>query len=44
MYRSSPLEILTAFKHMKFPTIEDKLKALQKDREEAIAAHELAQR
>jgi len=44
MYRSSPLEILIAFKHMKFPAIEDKLKALQKDREEAIAAHELAQR
>ena len=43
MFRSSPLAIPTAFKHMKFPAVEDKLKSLQKDQEEAIAAHELAQ-
>jgi len=27
---------------MKFPAIEDKIKALQKDQEEALAAHKLA--
>ena len=31
-----------AFKHMKYPSIEEKMKSLIKDREEALAAHELA--
>jgi len=41
MFGNSPLAIPTAFEHTKFPAVEDKLKALQKDREEALAAHEL---
>ena len=44
MFRSSPLAIPTTFKHTKFPAMEDKIKALQKDWEEAIVAHELARR
>jgi transposase InsO family protein len=44
MFGSSPIAIPTAFEHTKFPAVEDKLNALRKDREEAIAAHELARR
>ena len=44
MFGTSPLAIPTAFEHTKFPAVEDKIKALQKDREGAIATHELARR
>jgi len=44
MFSNPPVAIPMAFEHTKFPTVEDKLKALQKDWEEAIAAHELAWR
>ena len=39
----SPILIPLAFTHTKFPTIEEKFKTLLADREEALAAHELAQ-
>jgi len=42
MYGTSPIVIPTAFEHTKFLAVEEQIKALQKDREEAIAAHELA--
>ena len=42
MFGSSPLSIPITFEHTKFLTIEDKMKNLIKDREEALAAHELA--
>ena len=38
----TPVAILLAFENMKYPSIEDKMKNLIKDREEALAAHELA--
>ena len=43
MFGEPPITIPLSFKNMKFPTIEDKMKTLIKDREEALAAHELAQ-
>ena len=42
MFGSSPIVIPYTFKNTKFPTLEDKMKTLQKNREEALAAHELA--
>jgi hypothetical protein len=42
MFGLSPTAIPLSFEHMKFPMIEDKMKTLQKNREEALAAHELA--
>jgi len=42
MFSNSPVAIPMTFEHMKFPAVEDKIKALQKDQEEALAAHELA--
>ena len=42
MFGSSPLAIPYSFKNMKFPNLEDKMKTLQENREEALAAHELA--
>ena len=42
MFGSSPLAIPYTFKNMKFPNLEDKMKTLQKNREEALVAHELA--
>jgi len=44
MLGSSPVAIPTSFENTKFPSVEDKLQQLQKDREEALAAHELARR
>jgi hypothetical protein len=38
----NPIAIPVAFQHTKFPSIEEKMKRLIKDREEALAAHELA--
>ena len=42
MFGNSPLAIPYSFKNMKFPNLEDKMKTLQKNWEEALAAHELA--
>ena len=42
MFGNSPLAIPYTFKNMKFPNLEDKMKTLQKNWEEALAAHELA--
>jgi hypothetical protein len=39
---SSPLAIPTAFEHTKFPSVEERIKQLSLDRQEALAAHELA--
>ena len=44
LYRESPIAILTTFEHTKYPSIEEKIKRMIKDREEALAAHELARR
>jgi hypothetical protein len=38
----TPISIPTAFSHTKYPTIEEKMKRMIRDREEALAAHELA--
>ena len=42
MMGTSPLTILTTFKHTKFPSVEEQIQQLMKDWEEAIAAYELA--
>ena len=42
MQGDSPKALPLAFKNTKFPAINDKLKQLLADREEALAAHELA--
>ena len=42
MFRSSPLAIPYTFKNTKFPNLEDKMKTLQKNREEVLVAHKLA--
>jgi len=42
MLGSSPVAIPTSFENTKFPSVEDKFQWLQKDWEEALAAHELA--
>ena len=42
MFGETLLSIPVTFEHTKFPSIEDKMKNLIKDREEALAAHELA--
>ena len=42
MFGSSPIAIPYTFKNTKFPNLEDKMKTLQKNQEEALAAHELA--
>ena len=42
MFRDSPLAIPHSFENTKFPAVETKMKQLQKNREEALAAHELA--
>jgi hypothetical protein len=38
----SPISIPITFSHTKFPSIEEKMKQMINDREEALAAHELA--
>ena len=38
----NPISIPVTFQHTKFPVIEDKLKRMISDQEEALAAHELA--
>src|SRR5271169_2181177 len=42
LYGSTLVAIPTTFEHTKFPMIEEKMKHLIRDREEALAAHELA--
>src|ERR1700734_3467742 len=44
MFGDSPVAIPTSFEHTKYPTIEEKMKCLLADREEALAAHKLARR
>ena len=44
MYGYSPLAIPTSYEHTKFPSVDERIKQLQKEREEALAAHELARR
>ena len=39
----APIAIPISFEHTKFPAIEEKMKQLIRNREEALAAHELAQ-
>ena len=41
MFGNSPLAIPYTFRNTKFPNLEDKMKTLQKNREEVLAAHEL---
>ena len=41
MFGDTPIAIPLSFENTKFPTIEDKMKTLIKNREEALAAHEL---
>jgi hypothetical protein len=38
----NPISVPITFSHTKFPTIEEKMKQIISDREEALAAHELA--
>jgi transposase InsO family protein len=42
MFGESPTAIPLTFESTKYPTMEDKIKTLQRNREEALAAHELA--
>ena len=42
MFGESPVAIPLSFENTKYPSIEDKMKTLIKNREEALAAHELA--
>jgi len=42
MFGESPIAIPLSFKNMKFPAVEDRMITLIKNREEALAAHELA--
>ena len=42
MFGESPIGVPLAFETTKYPPIEDKMKTLQGNREEALAAHELA--
>ena len=42
MFGESPIAIPLSFEGTKYPDIEDKMKALIRNRQEALAAHELA--
>ena len=42
MFGSPPIALPYTFENTKFPNLEDKMKTLQRNREEALAAHELA--
>ena len=42
MFGESPVAIPLSFENTKYPTMEDKMKTLLRNREEALAAHELA--
>ena len=43
MFGESPIAIPLSFESTKYPNMEEKMKTLQRNREEALAAHELAQ-
>ena len=43
MFGLSPLPVPLSFEHTKYLAIKEKIKTLQKNQEEAMAAHELAQ-
>ena len=42
MFGEPPIAIPLSFESTKYPTMEDKMKTLKQNREEALAAHELA--
>ena len=42
MFGDSPIAIPYSFENTKYPAIEEKMKTLIKNREEALAAHEIA--
>ena len=42
MFGESPVAIPLLYESTKYPTMEDRMKALLQNREEALAAHELA--
>src|SRR6202044_2185450 len=42
MFGESPVAIPLSYESTKYPTMEDRMKALLRNREEALAAHELA--
>ena len=42
MFGKSPIAIPLSFESTKYPTMEDKMKTLKRNQEEALAAHELA--
>ena len=42
MFRESPIAVPLVFETTKYPTMEDKMKTLQRNQEEALAAHKLA--
>ena len=42
MFGESPVAIPSSFENTKYPTMEDKMKTLLRNRQEALAAHELA--
>ena len=42
MFGESPVAIPLSFESTKYPTIEDKMKTLFQNQQEALAAHELA--
>ena len=42
MFGDTPVAVPLSFENTKFPTIEDKMRTLIRNREEALAAHELA--
>ena len=42
MFESSPIAIPTPYENTKFPSVDEKIKQIQQDRLEALAAHELA--
>ena len=41
MFGLSPVSIPLSFEHTKYPAIEEKMKTLQKNQEEALVAHKL---
>ena len=43
MFGDAPIAVPHSFEHTKFPDVETKMKTLHRNREEALAAHELAQ-
>ena len=42
MFGESPIAIPLSFENTKYPSTDDKMKTLMQNREEALAAHELA--